>query len=135
MRRKYTFIYPLTILLFYFIFSNPYRGLCQGALPGKDPVAFELANRNANTQILPRGISKSWYNDAVAKIEEREYLIRTTDRSGSFAAVNHAQHLGYLFSEKGYIVSNFNDDGSEKGVWRTNFIFEGIGRNGQLHAT
>ncbi|HVU83824.1 MAG TPA: hypothetical protein VHC50_03230, partial [Puia sp.] len=90
-----------------------------------------MANRDIHTQIMPEGITRSWYNEAVAKIEEREYFIRTTDRKGTFAAVNHAQHLGYLFSENGYTVSNFNDDGSGKGIWRTNFIIEGIGRKGR----
>lgn len=134
MRITSTFVQPITVFLFCIAWTTPYKGLSQG-IAGKDPVAFELANRNANTQILPKGVSKSWYNEAVAKIEEREYFIRTTDRSTVFAAVNHAQHLGYLFSEKGYTVSNFNDDGSEKGIWRSNFIFEGIGRKDQLHVS
>ncbi|MBN9380070.1 MAG: FG-GAP repeat protein [Chitinophagaceae bacterium] len=130
MRRRST---PI-IILFFFICTDAYKGLGQGA-PGKDPVAFEIANRDIHAQIMPEGITRSWYNEAVAKIEEREYFIRTTDRKGYFAAVNHAQHLGYLFSEKGYTVSNFNDDGSGKGIWRTQFIIEGIGRKDQLHAS
>lgn len=134
MRRSSTFIHPIIFLFFFIAWSNPYNGRGQGA-SGKDPVALEMANRNIQTQIIPEGITRSWYSEAVARIEEREYFIRTTDRKGSFAAVNHAQHLGYLFSEKGYTVSNFYDDGSEKGIWRTNFIIEGIGRKGRLQVS
>jgi hypothetical protein len=50
-----------------------------------------------------------------------------------FGAVNHAQHLGYLFNEKGYSVSNFNEDGSTKGLWHVSFLFEGIGRKNKIH--
>lgn len=125
----------LVITLFFFIiWTDAYKGLGQDA-PGKDLVAFEIANRNTQPQIMPKGITRSWYNEAVAKIEEREYFIRTTDRKGYFAAVNHTQHLGYLFSERGYTASNFNDDGSDKGIWRTQFIIEGIGRKDQLHSS
>jgi hypothetical protein len=133
MRRTFTFIYPIIIVFFCILEGSSLKGLCQGA-PGKDPVAVELANRDVHTPILPKGVTKSWYNEAVAKIEDRELFIMATDKPGSFAAINHAQHLGYLISEKGYTVGNFNDDGSEKGIWRTHFIFEGIGRKDKLHA-
>ena len=131
---KSTRIHPCILFSLFLACSLPLKGLTQTP-PGKDPVAFEMSNRNANTQIMPAGINKSWFNEAVAKIEEREYFIQATDRAGTFAAVNHAQHLGYLFTEKGYTVNNFNDDGSDKGVWRTNFTLEGIGRKDRLHTS
>jgi hypothetical protein len=134
MNRRSVCIHPIIILFFFIIWTYPYEGLGQGA-PGKNPAALEMANRNIYTQIIPAGISRSWYKEAVAKIEEREYFIRTTDRSGCFDAVDHVQHLGYLFPEKGYTASNFNDDGSAKGIWRTHFIIEGIGRKDRLHTS
>lgn len=88
-----------------------------------------IAERAATgSRTLPHGVSEDWYNKALAGIEAREFFIKTLDRPGTFAAVNHAQHLGYMFTDQGYLVKNFNDDGSAKGVWQTSFLFKGIGR-------
>lgn len=83
-----------------------------------------LGQKNA----LPHGVSTSWYHQAVAAIEDREYAIRAMDAPGVFAAVNHDQHLGYWFTAKGYGVGNFNEDGSTKGLWKEQFLFAGLGR-------
>ncbi|HVU56326.1 MAG TPA: T9SS type A sorting domain-containing protein [Puia sp.] len=87
----------------------------------------------AETQILPHGISKSWYNEAVVNIEEREYFIRTLEPPGVFGAVNHGQHLTYLFNTDGYTVTNFNDNASGAGLWSNRFVIAGMGRNGGFH--
>src|SRR3954470_4773144 len=101
MRLTSTSIHPWVLFLLVLAWYFPFKGLSQVS-SGKDPAAFGLSNRNANTQIMPKGADRSWFNEAVAKIEDREYFIRTTERSGTFAAFTHAQHLGYLFTEKGY---------------------------------
>lgn len=100
---------------------------------GKDVLLSNLAKRDAGTQIFPHNTTKNWYNEAVANLEEREYFIRTVNDPGMFGAVNHAQHLGYLFNEKGYSVSNFNEDGSDKGLWHVSFLLQGIGRKNKTH--
>src|SRR5882757_2097404 len=94
---------------------------------------MSLAKKDPGTPILPHNVTQNWYSQAVAKIEEREYFIRTLDKPGAFGAVNHPQHLGYLFTEKGYSVTNFNEDGSTKGIWNTHFHFAGIGRKDKIH--
>ena len=78
--------------------------------------------------VLPKGVPTGWYQKAVAVIEDREYAIRTMDAPGIYAAVNHVQHLDYWFTEKGYGVGNFNEDGSTKGLWKEQFLLTGIGR-------
>src|SRR5258708_830272 len=101
---------------------------------GNQLIASTLVKRDPGTQILPHNVTRNWYSQAVAKLEEREYFIRTLDNHpGMFGAVNHAQHLGYLFTEKGYTVSNFNEDGSTKRLWNTRFLLAGIGRKGKMH--
>ncbi|HEY4060882.1 MAG TPA: T9SS type A sorting domain-containing protein [Puia sp.] len=81
---------------------------------------------------LPKGVSSGWYSQAVAKIEDREYFINPLDHSGTYGAINHAQHLGYCFTDEGYGVRSFNEDGSTKNTWQTRFLLTGIGRNGRL---
>jgi Secretion system C-terminal sorting domain/FG-GAP repeat len=91
-----------------------------------------------NEKHLPQGITKEqsmgggWYNEAVAKIEDKEYSIRALDQPGLYGAINHVQHLGYWFNGQGYAVQNFNEDGSDKNVWRTQFVLTGWGRGGNV---
>jgi hypothetical protein len=99
---------------------------------GNDLIIATLAKRDISTQVLPFNTTRNWYSQAVANLEDREYFIRTQDKPGVFGAVNHAQHLGYLFTGKGYAVTNFNEDGSTKGIWNTRFLFSGIGRKGRI---
>ncbi len=97
-----------------------------------DLITSTLAKRDINTQVLPFNTTRNWYSQAVANLEDREYFIRTQDNPGVFGAVNHAQHLGYLFTDKGYAVTNFNEDGSTKDIWSTRFLFSGIGRKDRI---
>src|ERR1700753_4074729 len=106
MRRIFTSYPHFTTVCFLLFFSVP--------LPGQKGA-------------LPQGVSTSWYHQAVAAIEDREYAVRAMDAPGVFAAVNHDQHLDYWFTAKGYGVGNFNEDGSTKGLWKEQFLFAGIG--------
>ncbi|HTI91779.1 MAG TPA: T9SS type A sorting domain-containing protein [Puia sp.] len=96
------------------------------------PVARAFADRAAATPILPTSVNKDWYGQAVANISTREYNIRTFDQPGVYAAVNHAQHLSYVFTDRGYAVKNFNEDGSVKDTWRVQLLVAGIGRKSSV---
>lgn len=133
MRSNFT---PTTLILIFrlsaiLLISD--NALCQDIPDCKETITSSLAQRDPATQLLPNSITRSWYTQAVATLEEREYFIRTLDQPGLFGAVNHAQHLGYLFTEKGYTVSSFNENGSTKGLWNTHFLLAGIGRKGKVH--
>jgi|GEM_PF-1669438 len=95
-------------------------------------VTTVFADRAATTPVLPSSVTKDWYGKAVATISEREYNIRTFDQPGVYGAVNHAQHLSYVFTDRGYAVKNFNEDGSLKDTWRVQLLVAGIGRKGNL---
>ena len=96
------------------------------------PVAKAFADRAAATPVLPNSVSKDWYAQAVATISNREYNIRTFDQPGVYGAVNHAQHLSYVFSDRGYAVKNFNENGSLKDTWRVQLLVAGVGRRGSV---
>ena len=130
MKRTSTIVLLTLISLFCINLLYPYEAAAQRNMYGKDPVTTELSNRDKGTQVLPKNTNQRWYNEAVANIQEREYYIHSLQSPGVFGAGNHPQHLGYLFSEKGYSVSNFNDDGSSKGLWNMKFQIESIGRQG-----
>src|ERR1700754_4713691 len=96
------------------------------------PVARAFTDRAAATPVLPKSVNKDWYGQAVANISNREYNIRTFDQPDVYAAVNHAQHLSYVFTDRGYAVKNFNEDGSAKDTWRVQLLVAGIGRKGSI---
>ena len=131
MRSNFTFASLVFIIQLSAVLLPAHTVYSQGRPDGSQFLASTLAKRDAGTQILPHNVTQSWYSQAVAKLEEREYFIRTLDNPGMLGAVNHAQHLSYLFTEKGYTVSNFNEDGSMKGLWNNHFSFAGIGRRGR----
>src|ERR1700753_114460 len=87
----------VTLSVFLFAFST--------FLPAQDKPA---------TCAVPRGISSSWYSQAVAAIEDKEYTFNALAVPDAYGAVNHSQHLGYWFTGTGYGVKNFNEDGSTK---------------------
>lgn len=114
--------------LIFCLLSN--RTLGQNMPMESKPIAAAFSDRAKIAPVLPKSVSRDWYSQAVATLSEREYNIRTFAEPGVYAAVNHGQHLSYVFTDRGYAVKNFNEDGSDKDTWRVQVLVAGIGRKG-----
>ncbi len=125
-------ISTLTTSIFLTVCCLSNRTWAQNMPMESKPIAAAFADRAKTTPILPQSVTSDWYGQAVAAISGREYYIRTADQPDVYAAVNHAQHLSYVFTDRGYAVKNFNEDGSVKDTWRVQLLVAGIGRKGSI---
>jgi hypothetical protein len=54
-------------------------------------ISARTQSQQMSSKPLPKGIAKGWYNEAVAKIEDKEYAVRALDPPGLYGAVRPGQ--------------------------------------------
>ncbi len=112
-----------------------YANAQQAAQTSANLLNDKLQQQDQQSPSLPANTSSDWYQQATSYITESEYFFQPFGTNGTYSAVNHAQHLGFLFSATGYTVKNFSDKtNSGEETWEEGFTIQSMGRKGQHSA-
>src|SRR5687767_11287825 len=80
----------------------PFISLAQQTL-----LTTSLQQKSQEIPTLPSNVSRSWYQQAMQHLQEREYFLKSMDNDKAFGAINRAQRIAFYFSEQGYRVKQF----------------------------